>query len=219
MENHKEMIDKFVSKYEEFYNEHGDSSAGVGWFKAEMTDPRFNALTSHIPKYCGRILDFGCGLGAMYEWMKEKKDPRTYEIEYIGIDITPNHIEVAKQKYPECEFFLGDILSDPTILDKIGFVDYSVLCGVFTMKIDFSDDDMFEFMKNILKKVWSSTRISMSFNLTSDLVDYKKDVLMHVPFDKIAKFVNDELSRNFEIKAHYGEGYEYSVIVNRIKVD
>ena len=87
------------------------------------------------------------------------------------------------------------------------------------MKIDFSDDDMFEFMKRTLKEVWSMTTKSMSFNLTSSLVEYKKDVLMHVPFDKITKFVNDELSRNFEIKAHYGGSYEYSVIVNRIEVD
>ena len=216
MENHKEMIEKFVSKYEEFYNEHGDSSAGVGWFKAEMTDPRFEALTSHIPKESFTIMDFGCGLGAMCDWMYSKSFK---DFQYVGIDITPNHIEIAKQKFPNSEFYLGDILSDNTILDEIGSVDYSVLCGVFTMKIDFSDDDMFEFMKNILKKVWSSTRISMSFNLTSNLVDYKKDVLMHVPFDKITKFVNDELSRNFEIKAHYGGSYEYSVIVNCIEVD
>jgi SAM-dependent methyltransferase len=216
MKNHKEMMKKFVSKYEEFYNEYGDSSAGVGWFKAEMTNPRFEALTSHIPKESFTILDFGCGLGAMYDWMDLKSFK---DFQYIGIDITPNHIEVSKRKFPNSEFYLGDVLTDDTILDEIGLVDYSVLCGVFTMKINFSDDDMFEFMKNILKKIWSSTRISMSFNLTSDLVDYKKDDLMHVPFDKITKFVNDELSRNFEIKAHYGGSYEYSVIVNRIEVD
>jgi SAM-dependent methyltransferase len=215
MNKHKEMIEKFVSKYEEFYNEHGDSSAGVGWFKAEMTDPRFEALTSHIKNNECSVLDFGCGLGAMREWMLD----RLGNFDYIGIDITPNHIEIAKQKYPDCKFFLGDILADSSILSEIGPVDYSVLCGVFTMKIDFSDDDMFEFTKRVLKEIWSMTTKSMSFNLTSDLVDYKKDVLMHVPFDKITKFVNDELSRNFEIKAHYGGSYEYSVIVNRIEVD
>ena len=181
-----------------------------------MTDPRFNALTSHIPKNKERVLDFGCGLGAMYSWMKERG---WSDVDYIGIDITPNHIEVAKQKYPECEFFLGDILSDPEILSFIGRVNYSVLCGVFTMKIDFSDDDMFEFMKSILREVWAITDKSMSFNLTSSLVDSTRDNLMHTPFDKITKFVNDELSRNFEIKAHYGGSYEYSVIVNRMEVD
>ena len=215
MKNHKEMMEKFVSKYEEFYNEYGDSSAGVGWFKAEMTDPRFEALTSHIKNNECRVLDFGCGLGAMREWMLE----RIGNFDYVGIDITPNNVDVAKQKYPDCKFFLGDILTNSSILSEIGLVDYSVLCGVFTMKIDFSDDDMFEFMKRTLKEVWSMTTKSMSFNLTSNLVDYKKDFLMHVPFDKITKFVNDELSRNFEIKAHYGGSYEYSVIVNRIEVD
>lgn len=212
MKNHKEMIEKFVSKYEEFYNEYGDSSAGVGWFKAEMTDPRFEALTSHIKNNECRVLDFGCGLGAMREWMLE----RIGNFDYVGIDITPNNVDVAKQKYPDCKFFLGDILTDSSILSEIGLVDYSVICGVFTMKIDFSDDDMFEFMKRTLKEVWSMTTKSMSFNLTSNLVDYKKDDLMHISFDKITKFVNDELSRNFEIKAHYGGSYEYSVIVNRI---
>lgn len=215
MKNHKEMIEKFVSKYEEFYNEYGDSSAGVGWFKAEMTDPRFEALTSHIKNNECRVLDFGCGLGAMREWMLE----RIGNFDYVGIDITPNNVDVAKQKYPDCKFFLGDILTDSSILSEIGLVDYSVICGVFTMKIDFSDDDMFEFMKRILKEVWSTTTKSMSFNLTSNLVDYKKDDLMHMSFDEISKFVNDELSRNFEIKAHYGGSYEYSVIVNRIEVD
>jgi hypothetical protein len=70
-----------------------------------------------------------------------------------------------------------------------------------------------------LREVWAITDKSMSFNLTSSLVDSTRDNLMHTPFDKITKFVNDELSRNFEIKAHYGGSYEYSVIVNRLKVD
>lgn len=212
MEKHKEMIEKIVSKYEEFYSEFGDSPSGVGWFKEEMTNPRFEALTSHIKNNECRVLDFGCGLGAMRSWLEE----RIGNFDYIGIDITPNHIELAKQKFPQCSFYLGDILTDPRILEEIGLVDYSVLCGVFTMKIDFTDDEMLQFTKKILKEVWSMTTKSMSFNLTSALVDSTRDNLMHMSFDKITKFINDELSRNFEIKAHYGGSYEYSIIVNRI---
>jgi len=39
--------------------------------------------------------------------------------------------------------------------------------------------------------------------------------LYHLPFDQILKFVNDELSRDFEVKAHYGGTYEYTVIVRK----
>lgn len=45
-----------------------------------------------------RVLDFGCGNGRLLEILENKK------IEYVGVDVSRELIEKAKEKYPKFEF-------------------------------------------------------------------------------------------------------------------
>ncbi|MFA6437305.1 MAG: class I SAM-dependent methyltransferase [Candidatus Paceibacterota bacterium] len=59
-----------------------------------------------------KTLDLGCGNGRLYEILKNK------EIEYTGVDISENLINIARAKYPKIEFLVGDGIELP-------FRDYS----------------------------------------------------------------------------------------------
>lgn len=52
-----------------------------------------------------KILDLGCGNGRLLELLKNQ------EIDYIGIDSSKRLIEIAKKKYPEAKFQIGDALN------------------------------------------------------------------------------------------------------------
>jgi len=54
-----------------------------------------------------KVLDLGCGNGRLYEILKDK------EVEYTGIDISENLINVAKKKYPKGQFVIGDGINLP----------------------------------------------------------------------------------------------------------
>lgn len=63
-----------------------------------------------------RVLDLGCGNGRYYDFLKES------QAEYIGLDNSEKLIELAKRRYPELNFQVGDALKLPfpdNYFDKI----------------------------------------------------------------------------------------------------
>ena len=63
-----------------------------------------------------KILDLGCGNGRFYEVVKNKK------VDYYGIDNSETLIKIAKTKYPEANFQVGDALNLPfsdNFFDKV----------------------------------------------------------------------------------------------------
>lgn len=68
-----------------------------------------------------RILDFGCGMGGMTLWYATQ-----WNCEVVGIDIDPNHIEIAeivktKHKITNVRFELRNILEKP-LTEKFDYI-------------------------------------------------------------------------------------------------
>jgi SAM-dependent methyltransferase len=205
---YKKLIDDISGAIIDFYKEHGDNHGGVGWLKQNGLNERYSAHCSVI-KEPGTVLDFGCGLAALNGWMKENG----YEkCDYTGLETSEPHYDACVKKFPNLKFIKSDFLSDP---ESVSNYDYVILCGILTMKVGYTNEMMWEYTKDLLRKIWQKANKGISFNLMTKFVDWEREDLYHVSFDQIAKFVNDELSRDFEIKAHYGDLYEYTVIVNK----
>lgn len=66
------------------------------------------------------VLDCGCGPGTYRNYLNTNK--------YIGIDINSKHIDLAKKKYPEDQFFIQDLLKFESI--PISKVDSVILIGI-----------------------------------------------------------------------------------------
>lgn len=207
---------KIAEHYNECFQKHGDSHLGVDWPNYKDTLIRHEIMLGVTKGESDvSILDFGCGLGHFYEYLK--RNDHTNFLHYAGIDINLDMVEICRKKYPGISFGHIDILLDiegwrnPTIFSNY---DYIVCNGVFTEKRDLTWDEMFQFMASTVKTLWERTNKGIAFNLMSTHLDYERDELFHVDLDLIGEFIREELgTRNFEIKHGYGGLYEYTVYI------
>jgi len=200
-----------VSHYEFCLGKHGDTYKGVDWPNKEDADTRYRVMLEVIkPNTSGVVsfLDFGCGASHLYEYILDHKLDK---IEYSGLDLSDKFIQLSKQKYPSIKYFCMDILNEDESLPEF---DYIVMNGVFTEKRSLSFDEMFEYFKAVVEKVFAKVKIGLAFNVMSKHVDWERDDLFHMPFDTLASFLKKYLSRNFVIRNDYGL-YEYTTYVYR----
>lgn len=196
---------KIVEHYENCLRKFGDNHLGVDWPKAEDALLRYRVMLEIIPKHknCS-LLDFGCGTAHLYDFIVKNGYKN---IKYTGLDISDEFIKVCKQKYPGITFKCSDILGFP---EQIETFDYMILNGVFTEKRELSFDEMFEYFKKIVKKLFLKTNFGIAFNVMTKHVDWEQEDLFHLPFDLLVSFLKSEVSRNFIIRNDYGL-FEYTV--------
>ncbi|MEW6416897.1 MAG: class I SAM-dependent methyltransferase [Nitrospirota bacterium] len=171
-----------------FYNRHlkdfGDAPQTVRWTH-EGQLRRYETLLEIAGNLSGkRILDFGCGKGDLYGFLKEKD----ITINYCGIDINENLIELAKSKYPEAEFIAMDI-EEAEIEREFDII---FVCGAFNLRVAGVDVSM----KNVLKKLFRLCREALHVNLLTYYVAQRNVELFYVKPEVILHFAITELSRS-----------------------
>jgi len=208
-----------IEHYESCLAAHGDTHRGVDWPNAQDAETRYRVMLEVIaqPDAIARtnlgsqpisLLDFGCGAAHLCEYI-ERAGSR--DIEYVGLDASPNFIDLCRRKFPARTFLCRDVLADDEALPE---VDYVVMNGVLTEKRGLAFDDMLDYMEQLLVRTFAAARVGMAFNVMSAHVDWQRDDLFHVPYDTLAALLKRRLSRHFMFRADYGL-YEYTAYVYR----
>ncbi|MBR3722617.1 MAG: class I SAM-dependent methyltransferase [Selenomonadaceae bacterium] len=197
-----------VNHYEECLEKYGDNHKGVDWPNQKDALLRYKVMLDVIREDAATILDFGCGAGHLYQYILDNKKP----IDYIGLDISPKFIELCEKKYTEgkVHFVCIDVLRQELNLNRN--IDYAIMNGVFTEKVDMTFEDMEKYFHSVLLKVFPLVEKGIAFNVMSKFVDWERDDLFHMPTDRLLGFVIKNLSRNFVVRNDYGL-YEYTVYV------
>lgn len=201
---------KIAEHYDNCFKKYGESNLGVDWPNYEDTLIRHRVMfdlirpieQSHISN--STLLDFGCGLGHFYEWIKTL----TYQPKYSGLDINKGFYDTCKSKYPDLLFYNMDIFEE----NDLPNFDYIVINGVFTEKQGLTHNEMMEFFTSTLIKLWDKCDNGIAFNLMSKHVDWEREDLFHVSLDELGWFLKKNLSRNFIIRNDY-KLYEYTTYV------
>ena len=209
--DHKKYLN-IVSHYEACLERHGDTHLGVDWSRREDAETRYRVMLDVIaPEARGRtvsLLDFGCGAAHLNEYILAHG---LRHIEYAGLDASENFVRLSQSKSPSNRFFHLDVFDEHASLPAF---DYIVLNGVFTSKRDLSFDEMFAYFKRLVARVFEHATTGIAFNVMTKHVDWERDDLFHLPFDRAAEFVTEELTRNFVFRNDYGL-YEYTTYVYR----
>ena len=143
------------------------------------------------------ILDFGCGTGDFYQFLKEKG----IQAQYTGMDVVPESIAIAKEKSPEASFEVCDIMADE--IDKIW--DYAFMSGIFNFRSNFSSEQILHTMQEVLRKVYSHVRVGICFNFISDYVNFTESQMAYYNPMKVMKYCIENLSRRVEMAHHYNK--------------
>jgi SAM-dependent methyltransferase len=200
-----------IEHYESCLAAHGDTHLGVDWPKAADVETRYQVMLDVIRRprtRTQRLLDFGCGASHLYEYILAKG---IKGIEYTGLDLSPKFVKLSRQKFPKNRYVCADILEEPAAVPAS---DYIVMNGVFTEKQDLTFDEMLAYFELTVKAAFAKAEQGIAFNVMSKHVDWERDDLFHLQFDRLAGFLIRELTRNFVIRNDYGL-YEYTTYVYR----
>ena len=142
--------------------EHGYSPKTLGWNK-KRHNLRYYILLSQWDLNEKSVLDFGCGFGDMYAYLKNNG----INANYYGTDINENLITKGKEIYPEANLFHSDALSNGLSRDY----DYIFSSGVHNFK--FADN--WSYIQNTFEFFNKYSKLGFATNFISDKVDFRED--------------------------------------------
>jgi SAM-dependent methyltransferase len=187
-----------------FYDRHlkdfGDSPQAVRWTPGGQL-LRYETLLRIAGDFSGKkILDFGCGKGDFYGFLKGKK----LSVDYCGIDVNGNLIELAKRKYPDAEFITTDI-EEAEIVRKFDII---FACGVFNLRIAGIEKSV----KNVLRKLAGICEETLHVNFLTYYVPRRNVELFYLRPEEILQFAIAELSGSVILR-HFKEDIFLSVLM------
>jgi SAM-dependent methyltransferase len=159
-----------LNKVEDYFTEkletHGATPLGVGWSSPVAQETRFLQLIKIIdPGKKYSLLDFGCGFGAMYDYLIRLG----HKLHYIGYDVTLPMIEKGCELHPnnpDCLF--------TSRIDEVPVVDYAVLSGALNIKMDADYAIWTEHVIDCLQKMNEHSEKGFSFNMLTKYSDAEK---------------------------------------------
>jgi len=147
-----------------------------------------------------KILDYGCGKGDFYQFLKDKG----ISVRYTGFDFNERLISLARKKFPSGKFRVFDAESD--LLDED--FDYIFLYSVFNLKVKGAEQTI----KNTLINLFNHCRIALAFNALS-AYDPQKDFELHYIYpEELLDFSAKNLSPFTEI-GHERLPYDFTMFV------
>ena len=140
-------FDHILGQVDEFFTakvrEFGPTHSGVDVNKPSQ-DIRFEQVTKIIrnPAEEFSIIDYGCGYGALAEYL----DRKGYRARYTGFDVSAAMIEEAGKLYSSPRHNFTNKESD------LAAADYVVANGIFNKKQQISDDQWRQYMEEIVER-------------------------------------------------------------------
>jgi len=189
-----------ISYFNKTLKMHGDRSEAVGW-TPDGQIRHFECLLDIDHTIAGKsVLDYGCGKGDLYQFLKD----RNISVRYTGFDINASLISLARRKYPECGFRVFDIEKD-TLHENFDFI---FLCGVFNLKVK----GLMETIQYTLIKLFEHCRIALAFNALSAHNPESDFELNYLYPEDILKFVIKNISPSVSIN-HHRIPYDFTIFI------
>jgi len=183
----------YIAHHQEQLTRWGDSVRAVGYGSIESQQVRYSVL-SEIGSFEGRdVLDVGCGFGDFFCFINRKGG---HLKSYVGVDVNPNMIAIAKKRCPNAVFEVKDILEAP-VVNKFDFVIASGIFGLETPNWE-------EIFKKMTTRMYELSKIGVSVNFLSAFTPGKKPADSHFadPIE-ITDFVLRNLSTKVVLRHDY----------------
>lgn len=147
------MNDHRREAYQRTFSKHGLSPKSLQWNSYISAAVRYKALVELTSPEDKTVLDAGCGMGDLLPYILAKGIPK----DYLGIDITPEFVDIASGHYLGFDFKVADPFSN----EFTDVFDIVYCCGVLNAK----GDNWLERRKEMITKLFSITTDTLAFNM------------------------------------------------------
>lgn len=197
-----------IESYSKALREQGPVPEALGWMKPEKMALRYEALCGDLsPK--ALILDYGCGLGGLADWLAEID----FEGGYSGFDPCAEAIAAAKDVSREpADRYLFRHIKGPQDLPKAQW-DHIVCCGIFTRMGARKEAEQRIHVRDTLATLLPYCRIGLHVDFLDAAADIREEGNLYVqPWDALA--LARTMSPRVALDASYLP-YEFSVHLYR----
>lgn len=200
---------QLAQHYDQLVARYGDDPRSAQQADLATQERRLSILSEICDPRKLDVLDFGCGTGQMLRFLQDR---HAFEGTYVGWDIAPAMIELARRLHPEGRFECGDCLQEGALEP----VDVAFVSGTFNNRIS----DNWGFVTTALRKLYPFCRVGIAFNLLSRYVDYFDEGLYYADPEEVFRFCKEELSGRVALRHDYlvreaSMPYEFTIYVYR----
>jgi SAM-dependent methyltransferase len=141
---------------------HGATARGVDWSSSESQTLRFEQLARLWEGHAGEIdlIDYGCGYGALVDFLAERDAPFRYQ----GFDISDAMIREARSR-------AGDRIRFTAAAESLVPADFVVASGIFNVKLDSHDAEWHAYMQRAVDALAALSRRGFAFNALTSYSD------------------------------------------------
>ena len=158
-------LDHVKSYFDKRIQEHGASPRGSDWNSETSQNTRFDQLLKVVETQSFSLLDYGCGYGALADYL----DAKGFDVNYYGYDILESAIETARQAHmdkPNAIFF--------TDKSQLPICDYTVASGIFNFRGEQSFENWTEYVLSVLSEFNQLSLHGFSSNFLTKYSDADK---------------------------------------------
>jgi SAM-dependent methyltransferase len=159
---HPADVERIVERYNARLRVHGDDIRTLASGTEERRRLRFDILTGIGVASGMSVVDIGCGFGDYFGYLRD----RGIAVDYLGLDINADLIEVARAKYPGAAFRVADVQRDP-----LPACDVVVSTSAFNLPLEHQDN--YEFAADILRVAYGAARHGVAIDFLTSHVDYR----------------------------------------------
>ncbi len=187
------MIENVKKKYQDAFNRHGNSLDAVFIPKGRQLE-RFISLLTYVKTESFSILDYGCGLGQMSNYIKQNFP----KANYLGVDIVEDFISENNAKY---DFGRFEIIKD--CYDIKNNYDVITAAGVFNLPYVQDKKKHQQIVYDNLSHLFSKTNDVLSVNFMTDEVDFIQDGAFHQNVMDLYNFTKKNLTKRVVVDESY----------------
>lgn len=193
------VADEQSELYGEKIRRHGDTTDGLIWGTRVKQQHRFEQIRAALEPdlESPSVLDVGCGTGDFHAWLQEQGIAH----DYTGVDITPEVLEMASEKFDDVELVECD-LAETSLSSQYDFVTLSGTLHALPESVE--AEQMRAYARRLIEGMFEHTRHAMVFNFMTTYVDYRDEDLLYLDPTRLFDFCQHELSRHVELRHAYG---------------
>ncbi len=158
---------KRSQKYQETLQKHGESPQALQWADYRAAAIRYRALVQDLALEGKSVLDAGCGMGDLLPYLYA----HAASFDYLGIDITPSFIAIARKRYAGHSFEVGNPFDGSIAGNSFDVV---ISCGV----LNANTGGWLAERKRMIAALFNIARETLVFNMAggTDMVESTRKV-------------------------------------------